>query len=628
MYQSFNHLFLNLNFYILNHLFSVIKLKSYFFIYFNINYIMNKEDKKEEDKKQIINFALIAHVDAGKTSVSKQILKLFGLKKDKFDVLAEEQSRNITIKAKTIRIETAKMIFNIIDTPGHMDFIGQVDSFLQAAENSVLLLDGTKGLQSQTFSKIFKSKEKNNFILTVINKIDLHNLSIEKCIKDMQRIGLNTDHLCLVSGKTGEGIDTIIKALIEFGKTTIDLDDKDLKILIIDSFFNQYYGIVLIVKVVEGVLNTNEDLYLYKNKYKIKAHEIGFFKEDFEKQTTMRSGEIGYIITKIKNPEIIENGDTIVRNLNITPLPFLVNKKCQVFCFFLLEDQSQYDLAYEALEKVKLTDSSFTIEKKETVYNGRGFRCGFLGILHLEIIQSRIFNEFGISLIATFPLVEYKIEDKKGNITFISDPNLMPNNIFKTYEPECICTIYTESKYIGNIIEVCNEKRATNIQIQQNENIIITCQIPLNEIITNFSDKLQSVSNGYCNYDYQESGYREVNLSVSSVWINQKIVSELTYFSIKDNQVNFASNLAEKLKENIHREQFEIVIQVKSGLNGKIIASRSLSPIKKNVISHCSGGDFSRKKKLIEEQNEGKKRLMGIGNVKLPAEAFFKIVRL
>ena len=564
--------------------------------------------------EEIINFSIIAHVDHGKTEIGKSIIKNFYPDRsleELLDNLNVEKNRQITIKSKCIKLIRDNITINLIDTPGHMDFISEVHNSLRACENALLVVDASKGLQSQTLEKISIAKEYGINLIPVINKIDLPNKKIEEIKNDLIGLNINIENLCLVSAKTKEGIDNLIKTIIEKFKRPLKSKSTITRALIIDSLYHQYDGCLLVVKVVEGILQKGKIYNTISNKIRFTAHKIGYYRKVLIEKDTLEEGDIGYVITHLKHDSEIVIGDTISGTSNASLIVPIINKPKLVFSIFYTEDNKEEDLK-KALEKIRLNDNGLDFIEEYNIHFGKCFKCGFCGILHMETVKARLKDEYNIVVLSTIPNVEYRVKQKSGEIKLIADINLIPDEVLAIEEPIVECVINTYSKYYNNIIELIISRRGYNTNhIEEEDKLIIKTLIPLAEIITDFNDKLQSVTNGFASYSYSNRVYIKGDLVKLIVLANKQVINLLTLVVHKDNALKKARLILEKLPLIIRREQFKISIQVCINNPSKIIASDQIRAYKKDVVGEKanSGGDITRKLKLKQQQADGKKRL-------------------
>ena len=588
--------------------------------------------------EKIRNFSIIAHIDHGKSTLADRILEYTNviekreLKDQMLDSMDIERERGITIKLNTVRIDYNGYILNLIDTPGHVDFTYEVSRSLAACEGAILVVDAAQGIEAQTLANVYLAMENDLEIIPVINKIDLPNADIETRKKElMNTFGFNEDEIVLVSAKTGVGIDKLVDAIIErIPSPKVTYNDNKLRALIFDSYFDSYRGVVILVRIMSGELT---------NKSRIKMFTTGacydivdtFYNSMKEIKTDrMYPGEVGFITASIKSIEDVKVGDTItLENDDLDePLPGYKPMKPMVYCGIYPIDSVKYPMLKEALEKLKLNDSSLSIEPETSTSLGFGFRTGFLGLLHMEIIAERIDREFGVEIIATSPSVNYKIELTDGNTIYIDNPTKMPDKVkIKTIsEPYIKTNIFVPNNYIGSIMELCQDKRGTYINMEyiDDTRVNIHYELPLSEIVYDFFDRLKSSTKGYASFDYEVIGYRESDLVKMDILLNGDIVDALSLIVHKDFAYKRARVIVDNLKKIIPRQMFEVPIQAVIG--SKVIARSDIKAMRKDVLAKCYGGDITRKRKLLEKQKEGKKKMKTIGRVEIPSEAFLSIL--
>ena len=576
-------------------------------------------------QENIRNFSIIAHIDHGKSTLADRILEYTGAitEREKQDQLLDnmdiERERGITIKLNAVQIKYnhkgEDYIMNLIDTPGHVDFSYEVSRSLAACEGAILVVDAAQGIEAQTLANIYLALENDLTIIPVINKIDLPNADVPKVKKELvQTLGFAEDEIIEVSAKTGKGIPKLVEAIIEIIPSPKGETTKPLKALVFDSFFDAYKGVVISIRVKEGKLKV-------KDKIKLMAtnaiHEVTELTIHTPKEKSIRDIKVGDTITLENNPAD-------------TPLPGYKQIKPMVFCGIYPIESSKYDDLKEALEKLKLNDASLEFEPETSKALGFGFRCGFLGLLHMEITEERIEREFNIELIATSPSVNYKITKTDGEIIYIDSPSKMPERQkIKTIEEPYIKTnIYVPSSYIGPIMELCQSKRGNyvNMEYISETRVNIHYELPLSEIVYDFFDKLKGATKGYASFDYDLIGYRPSDLVKMDVLLNGEIVDALSLIVHKDFAGRRGRIIVENLKEIIPRQLFEVPIQAVIG--SKVIARTDIKALRKNVLAKCYGGDITRKRKLLEKQKEGKKKMKTIGSVEVPKEAFLSILKM
>jgi len=591
-------------------------------------------------QKKIRNFSIIAHIDHGKSTLADRLLEYTGAISSK-DMVAQvldsmdlERERGITIKAHAVRLnykadDGDTYILNLIDTPGHVDFSYEVSRSLASCEGSLLIVDATQGVEAQTLANAYLSVEHNHEIIPVINKIDLPAAqpdNIKKQIEDF--IGIDCKEAVLTSAKTGAGTKDVLEAIVKRIPPPSGSDVNPLKALIFDSWFDNYLGVVVLVRVFDGVIKSGMKIKLVAVNKEYEVSRVGVFTPKMSDVSELASGEVGYVIATIKNISDTKIGDTVMdasKQVD-TPLPGYKEVKPMVFCGLYPTEPIQYEELKIALGKLRLNDSSFTFEHELSSALGFGFRCGFLGLLHMEIIRERLEREFGLSLISTAPTVIYKVFIDAMKEVFIDNPSSMPERFLKIEEPYVKVTIFAPQLYLGQIFELCQSKRGIqrDFSFISKERVVVSYELPLNEILWDFYDRLKSISRGYASMDYEFIGYKESDLVRLNILLNGETVDALSLIVHRDRAYYKGREIAEKLRSLIPRQLFEIVIQAAVG--GKIIARESIKALRKNVLAKCYGGDITRKRKLLEKQKEGKKKMKQIGRIEIPQEAFLSIL--
>ena len=591
-------------------------------------------------RENIRNFCIIAHIDHGKSTLADRILELTNaidkrdLKSQMLDDMAIERERGITIKLNAVQLthkyNNEEYYLNLIDTPGHVDFSYEVSRSLAACEGAILVVDSTQGVQAQTLANLYLALDNNLTIIPVINKIDLPSANPDKCIEELENIGFNKDEVILTSGKTGVGIDKLLQRVIEKIPSPKGDEKAPLKALIFDSKFDSYRGIITSVRVVDGKIKVGDKILMMKTNASYEVLGISIDTPYEKKVKELSPGEVGYIYASIKSIKDIHVGDTITSEKNPAQeaLPGYKPMKATVFSGLYPIDPTKFDDLREALEKLQLNDSALSFEPETSAALGFGFRVGFLGMLHMEIIEERVEREFNIDLIATSPSVIYKVHLTNGEELEVDAPYKMPKNekIKYTEEPYVKASIFSPSDYIGDIMKLCQDKRGTfiNMDYIDTTRVQIDYKLPLSEMIFDFFDKLKSCTKGYASFDYEIIGYEESKLVKMDILINGEIVDALSVIVYKDFAYNRGKAVVEKLKEVIPRQLFEVPIQ--AALGNKIISRSTVKALRKDVLAKCYGGDITRKKKLLEKQKEGKKKMKQIGSVELPQEAFLSIL--
>jgi GTP-binding protein LepA len=560
------------------------------------------------------------------------------MKEQVLDSMDIERERGITIKAQTVRLnyrakDGKNYTLNIIDTPGHVDFSYEVSRSLSACEGSILIVDSTQGVEAQTLANVYQALDNNHEIIPVLNKIDLPAADTDKVKKQIEDvIGIDTSNTINCSGKTGEGVDDILESIIKNLPSPKGNPGNPLKCLLVDSWYDSYLGVVILVRVIDGSLKKGMQIKMMSNNTKHIIEKAGVFTPKPKDVDKISSGEIGFIITGIRNLSDTKVGDTIcdVANPIDKPLPGFKPSKPVVFCGLFPMDNSEYQKLKDGLAKLKLNDSSFSYEPESSSALGLGFRCGFLGLLHLEIITQRLEREFDINLITTTPGVIYKINKRDGSIKELQNPTDMPDptQILSIEEPWIKATIITPDEYLGSIIKICQDKRGIQNNLTYSGNrVVLSYELPLNEVVFDFYDRLKSISSGYASFDYEITGYKEGNLVKMGILVNAEPVDALSMIIYKDFAQSQGSLVCEKLKELIPKHNFQIPIQ--AAIGGKIIARETIKGFKKDVLTKIHGGGArDRKRKLLDKQKKGKARAKQFGRVEIPQEAFIGVLKI
>ena len=586
------------------------------------------------DISKIRNFSIIAHIDHGKSTLADRLLEKTGaidkrdMKEQLLDSMDLERERGITIKLNAVELKYKDYILHLIDTPGHVDFTYEVSRSLAACEGAILVVDATQGIEAQTIANLYLALSHNLTIIPVINKIDLPNADVEKTKKEIvDNLGFREDEILLVSAKNGIGIDELLDAIVDRIPSPKS-DSNELQALIFDSIFDSYKGVIIYTRVVNGSIKVGDKIKMNATGAIYEVVEVGVNTPSPLKKT-LNAGDVGYLTASIKSISDVKVGDTLVsENSNVGSLEGYKEIKPMVFCGLYPIDSKKYLELKEALEKLKLNDASLSFEPETSKALGFGFRCGFLGLLHMEIIEERIEREFGIDLIATSPSVVYEVILTDNSKIIVDSPTKMPRKevIKKTLEPYVNIAIFTPSEYIGPLMELCQDKRGTfkNMEYLDSERVTLNYELPLSEIVYDFFDRLKSQTKGYASFDYEVIGYKESNLVKMDILLNGEIVDALSVIVHKDFAYQRGRIVCEKLKEIIPRQLFEVPIQ--AALGGHVIARETVKALRKDVLAKCYGGDITRKKKLLEKQKEGKKRMKQIGSVEVPQEAFLSIL--
>lgn len=591
--------------------------------------------------KNIRNFCIIAHIDHGKSTLADRLLEYTNtiqiVEGQMLDNMDLEKERGITIKSHAIQMEYnyngQNYILNLIDTPGHVDFSYEVSRSIAACEGALLVVDATQGVQAQTISNLYMAIDHNLEIIPVINKIDMPSAMPDEVEDEIiELIGCKREDIIRASGKTGEGVPDILQAVI--GKIPCPEGDpqQPLQALIFDSVFNPFRGIIAYFKIENGTIKKGDKVKFYNTGMEYVADEVGVLKMNMIPRQQLSTGEVGYIISGIKDPTEVKVGDTITHI--VQPCEHAIDGfqevKPMVFAGVYPIDPSEYENLRTSLEKLQLNDASLTFQPESSVALGFGFRCGFLGLLHMEIVQERLDREFNMDVITTVPNVSYMVYDKQGNSKEVHNPSGLPDltMIDHIEEPYIKASIITDTNYIGPIMKLCLDKRGELIKQEyiSGNRVDLHFMIPLGEIVIDFYDKLKSISKGYASFDYHIDSYRLSKLAKLDILLNGEPVDALSTLTHQDNAVTFGRRICEKLKELIPRQQFDIAIQ--AAIGAKIVARETIKCVRKDVTAKCYGGDVSRKRKLLEKQKKGKKRMKQIGNVEVPQKAFLAVLKL
>ena len=586
---------------------------------------------------KIRNFSIIAHIDHGKSTLADRILEYTEtvdkreLKDQMLDSMDIERERGITIKLNAVRIDYKGYILNLIDTPGHVDFSYEVSRSLAACEGAILVVDATQGIEAQTLANIYLALENDLEIIPVVNKIDLPNAEPELRRQELvDTFGFNEEDVIFTSGKTGEGVDKLIEAVInKVPAPKADVTD-ELKCLVFDSYFDSYRGVVALVRVMSGEVNDKSRIKMFTTGTSYDVTELGYYTPAIKKAKVLGPGEVGYICASIKDISDVRVGDTITLDGNPCkePLPGYKTMKPMVFCGLYPIDSKKYPNLREALEKLKINDASLVFETESSSTLGFGFRTGFLGLLHMEIIVERIEREFGVEMIATSPSVVYEIIMTDGTVLYIDNPSEFPDRvkIKEIKEPYVTTSIFVPNNYVGSIMELCQSKRGTYLSMEyvDEKRVNIHYELPLSEIVYDFFDKLKSYTKGYASMDYEIIGNKSSDLVKMDILLNGEIVDALSVIVHRDFAYNRGRIIVDNLKKIIPRQMFEVPIQATIG--SKVIARADIKAMRKNVLAKCYGGDITRKRKLLEKQKEGKKKMKQIGHVEIPSEAFLSVL--
>ncbi|MDQ2084984.1 translation elongation factor 4 [Herbivorax sp. ANBcel31] len=598
-----------------------------------------------ERQQKIRNFCIVAHIDHGKSTLADRMLELTGVLSQRemdeqvLDTMDIERERGITIKAQAVRMlykakDGEEYVLNLIDTPGHVDFNYEVSRSLAACEGAILVVDAAQGIEAQTLANVYLALEHDLEIIPVINKIDLPSARpdfVKKEIEDV--IGLEAADAPLISAKNGLNIEDVLEQIVKGVPCPVESSDVPLRALIFDSFYDSYKGVIVYMRVKDGAIKTGDKIKMMYTKKDFIVTELGYLRPGgMTPCDYLAAGEVGYIVASIKNVKDTRVGDTVtlLDNPAKEPLPGYKKVNPMVFCGIYPADGSKYGDLRDALEKLQLNDASLTFEPESSVALGFGFRCGFLGLLHMEIIQERLEREYDFDLVTTAPSVVYKVKKNEEEIFSIDNPTDMPSMAEIDYmeEPVVKASVMVPEEFVGNIMELSQERRGTfkDMSYIDENRVVLTYDMPLNEIIYDFFDVLKSRTKGYASLDYELMGYKQSDLVKLDIMLNGEIVDALSFIVHRDKAYTRGRRIAEKLKDTIHKQQFEIPIQACIG--GKIIARETVKAYRKDVLAKCYGGDISRKRKLLEKQKEGKKRMRQVGSVEVPQEAFMSVLKL
>ena len=597
-----------------------------------------------EIKDNIRNFCIIAHIDHGKSTLADRIIEMTGqvskrdMEEQLLDSMDLERERGITIKLTPVRMlykakDGKEYIFNLIDTPGHVDFTYEVSRSLKACEGAILIVDASQGIQAQTLANVYLALDNNLEIMPVINKIDLPSADIENVAKEIEDvIGLDGTNAPKISAKVGLNIEEVLEKIVTEIPAPKGDDSAPLKALIFDSYYDNFKGVILFVRIVDGVVKSGTKIKTFMSDKVFDVVEVGTFDPHLNAKDSLSSGEVGYIAASIKSISDIEVGDTVfdVENPIKEPLPGYKKAQPVVFSGIYPLDGSRFVDLKEALLKLKLNDAALTFEPDNSTALGFGFRCGFLGLLHMEIIEERLEREFGLDIITTAPSVSYIVHKTDGETFTVENPTKLPPIVEIDYieEPVIKANIYTPPEYVGAIMDLCQEKRCTfeDMVYIDDRRVKMNYYLPLNEVVFDFFDGLKSRTRGYASFDYELSAYKKSDLVKLDILLNGDVCDALSIIVHKDKAYSRGRAMAERLKDVIPRQMFEIPIQAAVG--GKVIARETVKALRKDVLAKCYGGDITRKKKLLEKQKEGKKKMRKLGTVEIPSEAFTSILKI
>lgn len=593
--------------------------------------------------KNLRNFCIIAHIDHGKSTLADRLLQATHTLSERefqnqvLDNMDLEREKGITIKSHAIQMEYVRgketFVLNLIDTPGHVDFSYEVSRAIAACEGALLIVDATQGIQAQTISNLYLALEHNLEIIPVINKIDMDAAMVDE-VKDqiVELIGCKPEDIIAASAKTGVGVPEILEAIVERVPAPVGDTEAPLQALIFDSVFNSFRGIIAYFKVVNGTLRQGDKVKFFNTGREYVADEIGVLKMKMIPRPEIKAGDVAYIISGIKTSSEVKVGDTItnVANPCKKAIAGFEDVKPMVFAGLYPVDSDDYEDLRSSLEKLQLNDASLTFEPESSLALGFGFRAGFLGLLHMEIIQERLYREFDMDVITTVPNVSYKVHTTKGDVTEVHNPSGLPAPTLIDFieEPTIHAQVITKTEYLGSIMKLCIDKRGIlrNQVFLSTDRVEVNFDMPLSEIVFDFYDKLKSISRGYASFDYYLNGYQQAQLVKLDILLNSEPVDALSCLIHRDNAYDFGRKMCEKLKELIPRQQFDIAIQ--AAIGAKIIARETIKALRKDVTAKCYGGDISRKRKLLEKQKKGKKRMRQVGNVEVPQQAFLAVLKM
>ncbi len=596
------------------------------------------------DQKHIRNFSVIAHIDHGKSTLCDRILEHTGavekrlLKAQMLDDMPLEQERGITIKLNAVSLvyhakNREDYLYNLIDTPGHVDFSYEVSRSLAACEGALLVVDATQGVEAQTLANVYLALDNDLMIIPVINKIDLPSADIPHTLNEIEnRIGLSTADVLKVSAKTGVGVDDMLEKIVELVPPPNGNENGPLQALIFDSYYDSYRGVIILIRIKNGSVKVGDEILLMASNQKYVVTEVGLRTPKEIPTTSLECGQVGYLAATIKNIKDVVPGETVTlaNNPAKEPLPGYRKINPMVYSGLYPVDTRRYEDLKDALSKLALNDSSLVYEPESSEALGFGFRVGFLGLLHMDVVQERLEQEYGLNLILTAPSVTYKITLTDNEVIYLNNPSEMPavQKIKQIEEPYVLCSIMTPKDFVGSVMTLCQDKRGIyqDLIYFDDTRQVIKYSMPLSEIIFNFFDKLKSVSKGYASLDYEMEGFKPSNLAKMDILLNGDKIDALSSIVYKPDAYKRGNQIVQKLKTIIPRQQFEVPIQ--AAINGKVVARADLKSVRKDVLAKCYGGDISRKKKLLEKQKEGKKRMKAIGSVEVPQEAFTAVLRL
>ena len=598
-----------------------------------------------EQNQQLRNFSIIAHIDHGKSTLSDRLLEKTGTVSEReahdqfLDNMELERERGITIKAQSVRMnwrskrDGKEYVLNLIDTPGHVDFAYEVSRSLSACEGAVLVVDASQGVEAQTLANVYLALEHDLAVVPVINKIDLPSADVEGTRREIEEvIGLDASKAVPTSAKEGTGIEELLEEIIHTVPPPKGDPAAPLKALIFDSWYDSYRGVIMLVRIVEGTVRPRQKIMFMSNRREYEVSETGVFAPKAREKSELIAGEVGFVVANVKVIQDAKVGDTLTDPQRPTDKPFPGFKeiKPMVFSGIFPVDSADYENTRDALEKLRLNDSAFTYEPETSQALGFGFRCGYLGLLHMEIVQERLEREYNLNLITTAPSVVYKVVKKDGSELSVDNPAKLPGEgeIEKLMEPMLLAHIYVPNEYVGSVLQLCQDRRGMQKDIKYigTKRVQITYEIPLAEVVFDFFDKLKSISRGYASLDYEPLGYQEADLVKLDILINGEPVDALSTIVHRERAYQRGRAICEKLKEEIPKQMYEVAIQ--AAIGSRVIARETQKALRKNVLAKCYGGDISRKRKLLEKQKEGKKRMKAVGQIEIPQEAFLAVLRV